>query len=327
MLRSSVHAAAHTRPGTRAARRIWVDLLLYPTHTFPTAAAPVFVAAGLAAHDRVVAPVAAIFAFVASWAIHVGGVFADNYALITKHRDIPEHPELLAALKDGSLTLRGLRIAIAACFVLALLTAPMLAKSVGWPAVLALGAIGTVASLGYGGGPLPYAKLGIADPVFFAMFGLVAVPTTYLAQAGLADKGSLAGLIDGFRSLRPELYLAALPIAALVTNVLLIDEIRDADFDRAKGWRSGAVRWGRDFSRVELVTLTVFAYAVPFWLWLRGGYTIGALLPLVTLPTAIDVARRVRRARRFEELLPLTPRASRLAMVYGALSGLGLGIR
>lgn len=327
MLRSSVRAAAHTRRGTPAARRIWVDLLLYPTHTFPTAAAPVFVAAGLAAHDRVAAPVAAILAFVASWAIHVGGVFADNYALITKHRDIPEHPELLAALKDGSLTLRGLRFAIAACFVLALFTAPVLAESVGWPAVLALGAIGTVASLGYGGGPLPYAKLGIADPVFFAMFGLVAVPTTYLAQAGLADKGSLAGLIDGFRSLRPELYLAALPIAALVTNVLLIDEIRDADFDRAKGWRSGAVRWGRDFGRVELATLTVFAYSVPFWLWLRGGYTIGALLPLVTLPTAIDVARRVRRARRFEELFPLTPRASRLAMVYGALSGLGLGIR
>ena len=327
MLRSSVHAAAHTRPGTRAARRIWVDLLLYPTHTFPTAAAPVFVAAGLAAHDGVIAPLTAILAFVASWAIHVGGVFADNYALITKHRDIPEHPELLAALKDGSLTLRGLRLAIAACFVLALLAAPVLAESVGWPAVLALGAIGTVASLGYGGGPLPYAKLGIADPVFFAMFGVIAVPATYIAQAGIADHRSLAALLDAFRSLSPNVYVAALPVAALVTNVLLIDEIRDADFDRAKHWRSGAVRWGRGFSRVELWTLTIFAYLIPFWLWARGGYTIGALLPLATLPTAIDVARRVRRARRFEELFPLTPRASRLAMVYGALSGLGLSIR
>jgi len=327
MLRSSVHAAAHTRRGTRAARRIWVDLLLYPTHTFPTAAAPIFVAAGLAAHDRVVAPVAAIFAFVASWAIHVGGVFADNYALITKHRDIPEHPELLAALRDGSLTLRGLRLAIVACFVLALLTAPVLAGSVGWPAVLALGAIGTVASLGYGGGPLPYAKLGIADPVFFAMFGVIAVPATYVAQAGIADQRSLTALLDAFRSLSPNVYVAALPVAALVTNVLLIDEIRDADFDRAKRWRSGAVRWGRGFTRVELWTLTIFAYLIPFWLWARGGYTIGALLPLATLPTAIDIARRVRRARGFEELFPLTPRASRLAMVYGALSGLGLGIR
>lgn len=327
MLRSSVHAAAHTRPGTRAARRIWVDLLLYPTHTFPTAAAPVFVAAGLAAHDGVIAPLTAILAFVASWAIHVGGVFADNYALITKHRDIPEHPELLAALKDGSLTLRGLRFAIAACFALALLTAPLLAASVGWPAVITLGAIGAVASLGYGGGPLPYAKLGIADPVFFAMFGLIAVPATYIAQAGIADQRSFAALLDAFRSLSPTVYVAALPVAALVTNVLLIDEIRDVDFDRAKHWRSGAVRWGRGFSRVELWTLTIFAYSIPFWLWLGGGYTIAALLPLATVPAAIDIARRVRRARRFDDLFPLTPRASRLAMVYGLLSGVGLAIR
>jgi len=309
------------------ARRIWVDLLLYPTHTFPTAAAPVLVAVGLAAHDRIAAPAIALFAFIASWAIHVGGVFADNYALITTHRDIPEHPELLAALTDGSLTLRGLRLAIVACFVLALLAAPPLASSVGWPAVVALGAIGTLASVGYAGGPLPYAKLGVADPVFFAMFGLIAVPATYIAQAGLGADASVVTLLDAFRSLRPAVYVAALPIAALVTNVLLIDEIRDADFDRAKGWHSGAVRWGRGFTGVELWTLTLFAYTVPVWLWVGGGFTAGALLPLVTLPTAIDIARRVRRARRFEELFPLTPRASRLAMFYGALSGLGLSIR
>ncbi|HSQ30093.1 MAG TPA: UbiA family prenyltransferase [Gemmatimonadaceae bacterium] len=327
MLRSSIHAAAHTRPGPRVARRIWVDLLLYPTHTFPTAAAPILVAVGLAVHDRVAAPVAAMLAFVASWAIHVGGVFADNYALITEHRDIPEHPELLSALKDGSLTLRGLRFAIAACFALALLTAPLLAASVGWPAVIVLGVIGALASLGYGGGPLPYAKLGVADPVFFAMFGLIAVPATYIAQAGIADQRPLTALLDAFGSLSPNVYVAALPVAALVTNVLLIDEIRDADFDRAKDWRSGAVRWGRGFSRVELWTLTMFAYLIPFWLWLGGGYRISALLPLATLPTAIDVARRVRCARQFEELFPLTPRASRLAMVYGLLSGIGLAIR
>ncbi len=327
MLRSSIHAAAHARPGPRAARRIWVDLLLYPTHTFPTAAAPILVAVGLAAHDRVAAPATAALAFVASWAIHVGGVFADNYALITKHRDIPEHPELLAALKDGSLTLRGLRLAIAACFALALLAAPLLAGSVGWPAVIALGVIGAIASLGYGGGPLPYAKLGIADPVFFAMFGLIAVPATYIAQAGITDQRSLTALLEAFGRLSPNVYVAALPVAALVTNVLLIDEIRDADFDRAKHWRSGAVRWGRGFSRVELWTLTIFAYLIPFWLWLSGAHTIAALLPLATLPTAIDIARRVRRARRFEDLFPLTPRASRLAMVYGLLSGIGLAIR
>lgn len=304
-----------------------MDLLLYPSHTFPTAAAPIFVAVGLAVHDRAASPLIAMLAFVASWAIHVGGVFVDNYVLITRHHDIPEHPELLAALDDGSLTLRGLRLAIAGCFALALLVAPPLAAMIGWPTVLAFGAIGTIASLGYAGGPLPYAQLGITDPVFFGMFGFVAVPATYLAQAAAGDAGSVAWLLDSIRALPPSVYIAGVPVAALVTNVLLIDEIRDADFDRAKGWRSGAVRWGRGFTRAELCVLTVLAYAVPFWLWLRSGYTIAVLLPLLTLPMAVTVARGVWKARRFEELFPMTPRASRLAMVYGALAGLGLSIR
>lgn len=319
--------ATRATGATGTSRRIWVDLLLYPGHTFPTAAAPIFVAAGLAAHDHVFAPLAAALAFVASWAIHVGGVFVDNYVLITRHRDVPEHPELLAALNDGSLTRRELRLAIASCFALALLVAPLLAVNVGWPGVLIVGAVGAIASVGYAGGPLPYARLGIADPVFFTMFGFVAVPATYLAQVGVGDGGSVAGLLASIRVLPPSVYVAGIPIAALVTNVLLIDEIRDADFDRVKGWHSGAVRFGRGFSRLELWMLTVIAYAVPFWLWLGAGYTVAALLPLLTLPMAIGVARGVWKARRFEELFPMTPRASRLAMLYGALMGVGLSVR
>lgn len=327
MSRTTVQPRDGARPLNGATRRIWVDLLLYPSHTFPTAAAPIFVAVGLAAHERVFAPFVAILAFVASWAIHVGGVFLDNYVLVTRHRDVPEHPELLAGLRDGSLTLRDLRLAITACFALAAFTAPPLAAHVGWPAVLAFGAIGTIASLGYAGGPLPYARLGVADPVFFAMFGFVAVPATYAAQVGIADAGSILRLLESMRGLPTSVYLAGMPIAALVTNVLLIDEIRDMDFDRAKGWHSGAVRWGRGFARTELCVLTAVAYAIPFWLWLRDGYAVTVLLPLVTLPMAIGVARGVWHGRRFEDLFPMTPRASRLAMVFGALLGLGLSVR
>lgn len=36
------------RPQVAQCRRIWIDLVLYPTHTLPTAAAPVLVAIGLA---------------------------------------------------------------------------------------------------------------------------------------------------------------------------------------------------------------------------------------------------------------------------------------
>ena len=66
-------------------RELWTRFLVYPTHTFPTAAAPIAVAAGLAAHDRVLAPLPLLVAFVGSWLIHLGGVFADQYELVRRH--------------------------------------------------------------------------------------------------------------------------------------------------------------------------------------------------------------------------------------------------
>jgi len=85
-----------------------VGFLLYPGHTLPTAAAPVLVAAGLAVHDGVLAPLPLAVAFLGSWLIHVGGVFADQHELVRRHPQLPEHPELLRALADGTLEFASL---------------------------------------------------------------------------------------------------------------------------------------------------------------------------------------------------------------------------
>jgi 1,4-dihydroxy-2-naphthoate octaprenyltransferase len=42
---------------------------------------PVLVAAGLAVHDGVLAPLPLLVAFLGSWLIHLGGVFADQHEL------------------------------------------------------------------------------------------------------------------------------------------------------------------------------------------------------------------------------------------------------
>ena len=77
-----------------SARTIWIDLLLYPTHSLPTAAAPVLVGLGLAYHDRVFAPLPALVGFLGSWLVHVAGVFTDNHERLRRHPGLQEHPEL-----------------------------------------------------------------------------------------------------------------------------------------------------------------------------------------------------------------------------------------
>jgi 1,4-dihydroxy-2-naphthoate octaprenyltransferase len=264
-------------------------------------------------HDRVFALVPVTFAFLASWFIHVGGVFADQYELVRKHPEVREHPELLDALDAGTLTFFGLRSAIVLAFAAAALTAPYLATVVGLPAVLALGALGTLTSLAYAATPLRYAKYGFADPIFFLMFGVVAVAGAYYVQMGT-------------RPLPFSALVVGLPVGALTTNVLLIDDIRDRHWDRLKGWRTGAVRFGARWNRAELTGLTVLAYILPFWFWLGLHFTPWVLLPLVTLPVAIHVAHTVARSDRFEDLFPMTPRASRLALEYSLLLAIGLGV-
>lgn len=303
-------------------RDIWVDLLLYPGHTLPTAAAPVIVAVGLAVHDHVFAALPAFLAFVASWLVHVGGVFTDNYELLTRHPDNREHPELVQAIENGTLTFSGLRKAIVVCYALAALAGPYLLYIAGIP-VLVLALLGLVSSLIYSAGPFPFAKLGLADPLFFVMFGIVAVVGTYYVQAAPIHSSASSWLVVP-EALPLSAFVIGLPVGALVTNVLLIDDMRDREFDAAKGWRTGPVRFGMGWSRAEYVGLSVFSFLIPFWFWLALGFSAWVLLPLLTLPSAISIARIVCTADRRESLVPMTPKAARLSLVYSTLLAIGV---
>lgn len=313
-----------TEPKASSRRHIWIDLLLYPGHTLPTAAAPVIVAAGLAVHEHVFVAAPLLVGFVASWLIHVGGVFTDNYVLISQHPELPEHPELLAALKDGTLTLPGLRLAIFACFVLAVLTGPYLVAVAGLQAVV-LGVIGILASLGYSLGPFSMTKLGIDDLMFFIMFGIVAVAGAYYVQAAPAFGASAATLIVP-QAFPFSAFVVGLPVGALITNVLLIDDIRDRKFDALKGWHTTPVRFGLAWTRREFVAFVVFAYVLPFWFWLGLNFSPWVLLTLLTLPEAINIARVVCTTDEFAQLRPMTPRAAQLSLEYSVLLGIGLAV-
>ncbi|HSN15057.1 MAG TPA: UbiA family prenyltransferase, partial [Anaeromyxobacteraceae bacterium] len=258
-----------------------------------------------------------------SWVIHVAGVFTDNHELLRKHPQLPEHPELTRAIQDGTLRLSTLRAAIAACLALALLTVPYL-HGIGGAPVLALGAIGVAVSLSYNGGPWAYVRRGLASPVFFLMFGVVAAAGTYYIQAA-AVRGAPAPW-QVLRALPPAAFLAGLPAGALVTSVMLIDDIRDREFDAVKGWRTGAVRLGDAWVRSEIGVLVAFAYFAPVVLWFAHGRDAWVLLPLASAPLAWRAVKTVRSLRNRTDLVPWTPRMAGLAALHSLLLALGLAL-
>jgi 1,4-dihydroxy-2-naphthoate octaprenyltransferase len=306
---------------TWSRRDVWLRKLLYPGHTLPTAAAPVAVAVGLAIHDHVFAPVPALFALVAGWLIQVGGVLTDNYENLVEQPEDPEHPELVTALKLGTLTLSGLKAAICACYALALLAGIYLLHVAGI-AVLLIGLLSIAASWLYSAGPYPVGKHGFADPLFFLFFGVVSVVGAYYVQAAPMHGASLSALVIP-DALPLAAFALSLPIGALTTNILIIDDIRDRDFDAVKGKRTVAVRFGKAWSRAEFIGLSTLSYLAPLWFWVGLGFSAWILLPLLTVPYALTTARAVLTLDQFKDLVPMTPRAGRLLLAYAVLLAIG----
>jgi 1,4-dihydroxy-2-naphthoate octaprenyltransferase len=297
-----------TRAWTRG--EVWRRKLLYPGHTLPTAVAPVLVACGLAVHDRAFAALPALLALLAGWLIQLGGVLTDNHENLRAQPEDREHPELVEALRNGTLTMRELRAAIAACYAGALAAGAVLLYLAG-PFVLWIGLASIAASWLYSAGPRPIGKLGLADPLFFAFFGVVSVAGAYYVQAQALPFSAVA---------------LGLPVGALTTNILVVDDIRDRDFDVVKGKRTVAVRFGAKWSRAEFTALLVLAYLAPLWFWLDMGFGAWVLLPWLTLPLAVGTARAVLTLDGYQDLLPVTPRAGRLLLAYCALLAAGAAV-
>jgi 1,4-dihydroxy-2-naphthoate octaprenyltransferase len=306
------------RPNPWTRREVWTRKLLYPGHTLPTAAAPIIVAIGLAWHDRVFAPFPIFLAFITGWLIQFAGVLTDNYSNLLRQPDDREHPELVEAIKTGILSLEELRITILASYGLAALFGLVLFVLAGWPVIL-FGLLSISASWAYSAGPWPFGRHGFADPLFFLFFGIVSVLGAYFVQA--AD-------VLGREHWREALSLTAvavsLPIGALITNILIIDDIRDTEFDAIKGKNTIAVRFGKFYSRCEFTVLLAFAYLSPFWIWLGLGFSVWVLLTLATLPLAIMITRAVWMRDRFDDLVPMTPRLAMLTVGYSICLALGL---
>ena len=301
-------------------REVWTRKLIYPGHTLPTAAAPVIVAIGLADHDRVFAALPVALAFLAGWLIQFAGVVTDNYSNLKREPDDREHPELVQAVKSGLLSLADLRNTILVSYSLAVLLGFALLALAGWP-VIVIGLASILASWAYSAGPWPFGRHGFADPLFFLFFGTVSVIGAYYVQAAV---------VLGPEHWREALPLAAiavsLPIGALITNILIIDDIRDCEFDVVKGKNTVAVRFGKIWSRYEFAGLLVFAYLAPFWFWRSFGFSAWVLLPLITLPPAFMVARAVWTRNNFAELVPMTPRMAMLTVAYSVCLAAGLAV-
>ncbi len=137
-------------------------------------------------------------------------------------------------------------------------------------------------AIAYTGGPYPLGYHGLEDVFVFVFFGLVAVCGTAFVQLDQVPRLAL---------------WASLPVGALATAILVVNNLRDVDTDRRAGKRTLAVRFGERGALAEYFGLMLVSYAVPVGLVLSGALAPFGLLPLITLPLAVALCREVSRQR------------------------------
>jgi 1,4-dihydroxy-2-naphthoate octaprenyltransferase len=301
-------ASASPVPSATAPSGLRVWLHAARPATLPAALSGVIVGLGAAAGaDGPLRLDTALGCVAVALLLQVTANLANDLSDFRRGADTPDRAGPLRVAAAGLATERQLEIAIVVVIAAAGFVGLLLA-SVGGPVLLGLGAFAVVAALAYTGGPWPYGYRGLGEVFVFVFFGLVAVVGTAYLQTGRLD--ALAAW-------------AAVPVGALTSAILVVNNLRDIATDRAAGKRTLAVIYGAGFAKTEYAGLLLVAAIVPLGLAVTGSGPL-VLAPLVAVPLARPLLRSVRSFTEPRELNSVLRGTARLTLVYGVLFAAGL---
>ena len=295
-----------TAPPSRA--RAW--LAASRPATLPAAVGPVLVGLGVAIGLGVFELLPALATLTVALLLQVLSNLANDLSDFRSGADAADRLGPPRAAAQGWLSEREMLIGIGVVAGLAGLVGLYLVW-LGGVVILLLGVAAVVSALAYTGGPVPYGYRGLGEVFVFIFFGLVAVAgTTYLQTL----------------TWEPLAFVAAVPVGALVTAILVVNNLRDIEPDRRAGKLTLAARRGPRFAMQEYDTLLVFAYATPVGLVLAGDVSLAVLLPLASAPLAIALRRVIRADGDPRRLNPVLRETARLSLVYALLFSVGLAV-
>ena len=219
--------------------------------TLPVSLSGVIIAVGynLTFHNFRAVPAALclIFALLAQIASNFANEYYDFKAgLDRKGREGPRR-----GVTEGDITPKAMKTATFATLGLACATGLGLVYYGGWW-LIPVGIVIALGALAYSTGPYPLSHHALGEVAVFLFFGIIPVNLTYYVQA---------------LSWSSDVLLGSIAAGLMGVNVLLVNNYRDIDDDRAVGKHTLAVKAGR---RVTSLLYLIFGIAAtiivyPFW--------------------------------------------------------------
>ncbi len=275
--------------------------------TLPAAVVPVMVGSALAIYQGKFFPIYSIVALVCSLLIQIGTNFSNDLYDHLKGSDTKDRKGPLRVLASGLITVNEMKLGIFVIFSLSFLLGLYLVYSVGL-VILWIGILSILAGLAYTAGPFPLAYNGLGDLFVFLFFGIVGTVGTYYLHT---QQFNIIALI------------ISIPVGALITNILIVNNYRDIEEDRIAGKKTLAVILGRKFSRYEFIFFILISFFVPFILHFEYDFALWIFLPYLTLPLAITLVKMLfaYTGTQLNKTLELT---AKFSAMYGFLFSAGM---
>ena len=277
--------------------------------TLPAAVAPVLVGTACAYAIGGFSLGPALAALFGALLLQIASNLANDLIDYRRGVDTAERLGPPRAVASGLLSERAITLGLLVVLLLAVLIGIYLTWAAGI-AVIVIGIASMLAAIAYTGGPYPLGYHGLGEVAVMIFFGFVAVGGTTYVQA--LEVPRLA-------------WVAALPVGALATAILVVNNLRDIETDARAGKRTLAVRIGRERTAELYGLLHYFAYVVPFGLFAGRDVNAWILLPLLSFPLSFRLMRRVRRSTG-RELNAALAATAQLLFLYAALFAAGIAL-
>ncbi len=252
--------------------QIW--LLAIRPKTLPAAGAGVITGSALAFYDGKFVFLPAFAALIGAIFLQIGSNLANDVFDYLRGAESKERLGPLRVTQAGLLSPREVQTGMWITFALAALIGVYLITVAGW-AILLIGLTAILAAIAYTG---PISDKGLGDIFVFLYFGVAAVVGTYYVQALKTS---------------PAAWWMSVPIGLLIVNILVVNNLRDIDADKAARKITLAVRMGVSATRKEYFVLLSISYLIlPLLVWMQL-IPVLTLLVWLSIPFAWKVVRKV----------------------------------
>ncbi|GGJ99699.1 1,4-dihydroxy-2-naphthoate octaprenyltransferase [Lentibacillus kapialis] len=161
----------------------------------------------------------------------------------------------------------------------------------------------------YTGGPFPIAYTPFGELFSGFLMGTVIIGISYYIQTQV---------------ITTSVILMSIPVAIFIGAIMLSNNIRDLDGDKANGRKTIAILLGRQNAVRFLATMFIIAYLLTAAYIFTGVLPIWSVLAFLSIIKATDVIRKFQGKTKPLEMMPAMAATGKTNTLYGLLLGVSL---